>query len=167
MFSLCDGVTKAYGVSNQSYNWNVQLRTIRVVAVPGCGFFDKSRGSLENVIVTQNGYIRFAFCKGDSTFDYVVGKMQQLVNVIGRLKFLSVNERIYCRNVTISFNSNVIKWPPIVTLGMLLPHARGLGFKPRRGGFPSGAKKKWGLSPKAKVRVLHTAQLDVTVSSNH
>nr|GEX27851.1 putative reverse transcriptase domain-containing protein [Tanacetum cinerariifolium] len=33
----------------------------------------------------------------------------------------------------------------------LLPHARGLGFKPRRGGFPSGAKKKWGLSPKAKV----------------
>nr|GEZ96456.1 putative reverse transcriptase domain-containing protein [Tanacetum cinerariifolium] len=30
-----------------------------------------------------------------------------------------------------------------------------------------GAKKEWGLSPKAKVRVLHTAQLDVTVSSNH
>nr|GEX18753.1 integrase, catalytic region, zinc finger, CCHC-type, peptidase aspartic, catalytic [Tanacetum cinerariifolium] len=29
-------------------------------------------------------------------------------------------------------------------------------------GFPSGAKKEWGLSPKAKVRVLHTAQLDVT-----
>nr|GEZ30949.1 zinc finger, CCHC-type [Tanacetum cinerariifolium] len=44
---------------------------------------------------------------------------------------------------------------------------RGLGFKPRRGGFPSGAKKEWSLSPKAKVRVLHTAQLDVTVSSNH
>nr|GEV36695.1 retrovirus-related Pol polyprotein from transposon TNT 1-94 [Tanacetum cinerariifolium] len=50
----------------------------------------------------------------------------------------------------------------MVTLGRLLPHARGLGFKPRRGGFPSGAKKEWGLSPKAKVRVLHTAQLDVT-----
>nr|GFB00819.1 hypothetical protein [Tanacetum cinerariifolium] len=48
------------------------------------------------------------------------------------------------------------------TLGRLLPHARGLGFKSRRGGFPSGAKKEWGLSPKAKVRVLHTAQLDVT-----
>nr|GEY19680.1 protein ALP1-like [Tanacetum cinerariifolium] len=58
-------------------------------------------------------------------------------------------------------------WPPRVTLGRLLPHARGLEFKPRRGGFPSGAKKEWGLSPKAKVRVLHTAQLDVTVSSNH
>nr|GEU46383.1 reverse transcriptase domain-containing protein [Tanacetum cinerariifolium] len=29
-------------------------------------------------------------------------------------------------------------------------------------GFPLGAKKEWGLSPKAKVRVLHTAQLDVT-----
>nr|GFA79338.1 EID1-like F-box protein 3 [Tanacetum cinerariifolium] len=41
---------------------------------------------------------------------------------------------------------------------------RGLGFKPRRGGFPSGAKKEWGLSPKAKVRVLYTAQLNVTVS---
>ncbi|GJV56010.1 ubiquitin carboxyl-terminal hydrolase 2-like protein [Tanacetum coccineum] len=58
-------------------------------------------------------------------------------------------------------------WPPRVTLGRLLPHARGLGFKPRRGGFPSGAKKEWGLSSRAKVRVLHTAQLDVTVSSNH
>nr|GEZ40490.1 hypothetical protein [Tanacetum cinerariifolium] len=54
------------------------------------------------------------------------------------------------------------KWPPRVTLGRLLPHARGLGFKTRCGGFPSGAKKEWGLSPKAKVRVLHTAQLDVT-----
>nr|GEX49826.1 hypothetical protein [Tanacetum cinerariifolium] len=55
-----------------------------------------------------------------------------------------------------------MRWPPKVTLGRLLPHARGLGFKPRRGGFPSGAKKEWGLSPKVKVRVLHTAQLDVT-----
>nr|GEX80527.1 hypothetical protein [Tanacetum cinerariifolium] len=57
----------------------------------------------------------------------------------------------------------LLRWPPRVTLGRLLPHARGLGFKPRRGGFPSGAKKEWGLSPKAKVRVLYTAQLDVTV----
>nr|GEU66794.1 mitogen-activated protein kinase 15 [Tanacetum cinerariifolium] len=55
-----------------------------------------------------------------------------------------------------------LRWPPRVTLGRLLPHARGFGFKPRRGGLPSGAKKEWGLSPKAKVRVLHTAQLDVT-----
>nr|GEY63523.1 hypothetical protein [Tanacetum cinerariifolium] len=53
-------------------------------------------------------------------------------------------------------------WPPRVTLGRLLPHARGLGFKPGRGSFPSGAKKEWNLSPKAKVRVLHTAHLDVT-----
>nr|GEU78411.1 hypothetical protein [Tanacetum cinerariifolium] len=43
----------------------------------------------------------------------------------------------------------------------LLPHAKGLGFKHRREGFPSGAKKMR-LSTKAKVRVLHTAQLDVT-----
>nr|GEX48325.1 hypothetical protein [Tanacetum cinerariifolium] len=50
----------------------------------------------------------------------------------------------------------------MVTLGRLLPHARGLEFKPRRGGFPSGAKKEWGLSPKANVRVLHIAQLDVS-----
>nr|GEY01501.1 hypothetical protein [Tanacetum cinerariifolium] len=57
---------------------------------------------------------------------------------------------------------NKLRWPPRVTLGRLLPHARGLGFKPRREGFPSGAKKEWGLSSKAKVRVLHTAQLDVT-----
>nr|GEZ40370.1 hypothetical protein [Tanacetum cinerariifolium] len=52
----------------------------------------------------------------------------------------------------------------MVTLGRFLPHARGLGFKPRRWGFPSGAKKEWGLSPKAKVRVLHAAQLDVTLN---
>nr|GEV53355.1 hypothetical protein [Tanacetum cinerariifolium] len=58
--------------------------------------------------------------------------------------------------------STFFPWPPRVTLGRLLPHARGLEFKPRRGGFPSGAKKEWGLSPKANVRVLHTAQLDVT-----
>nr|GEY31517.1 hypothetical protein [Tanacetum cinerariifolium] len=56
---------------------------------------------------------------------------------------------------------------PRVTLGRLLPHARGLEFKPRRRGFPSGAKKEWGLSPKAKVRVLHTAQLDVTDKGGH
>nr|GEY92436.1 ribonuclease H-like domain-containing protein [Tanacetum cinerariifolium] len=42
------------------------------------------------------------------------------------------------------------KWPPRITLGRLLPHARGLGFKPRRGGFPSGAKKEWGLSRRRK-----------------
>nr|GEX72843.1 protein DETOXIFICATION 45, chloroplastic [Tanacetum cinerariifolium] len=58
-----------------------------------------------------------------------------------------------------------LRWPPRITLGRLLPHARGLGFKPRRGVFPSGAKKEWGLSPKAKVRVLHTAQLDVTTAN--
>nr|GEY61949.1 hypothetical protein [Tanacetum cinerariifolium] len=55
----------------------------------------------------------------------------------------------------------------IIKFQQLLPHARGLEFKLRRGGFPSGAKKEWALSPKANVRVLHTAQLDVTVSSNH
>nr|GEV86071.1 copia protein [Tanacetum cinerariifolium] len=55
-----------------------------------------------------------------------------------------------------------VRWPPRVTLGRLLPHASGLGFKPRRESFPSGAKKEWDLSPKAKVRVLHTAQVDVT-----
>nr|GEV68281.1 reverse transcriptase domain-containing protein [Tanacetum cinerariifolium] len=72
-------------------------------------------------------------------------------------------ESAYFMNILIC---NILKkLPPRVTLGRLLPHARGLGFKPRRGGFPSGAKKEWGLSPKAKVRVLHTAQLDVTVKA--
>nr|GEV32673.1 hypothetical protein [Tanacetum cinerariifolium] len=70
------------------------------------------------------------------------------------------------RNCQSKSNDSFTKWPPRVTLRKLLPYARGLGFKPRRGGFPSGAKKKWGLSSKAKVRVLHTTQLDVTVSSN-
>nr|GEU40946.1 hypothetical protein [Tanacetum cinerariifolium] len=64
--------------------------------------------------------------------------------------------------LTLSAGFLVFVWPPRVTLGRLLPHARGFGFKPRRGGFPSGAKKEGGLSPKAKVRVLYTAQLNVT-----
>nr|GEY82319.1 hypothetical protein [Tanacetum cinerariifolium] len=38
--------------------------------------------------------------------------------------------------------TQVDRWPPRVTLERLLPHARGLGFKPRYGGFPSGAKKE-------------------------
>nr|GEY75353.1 proline-rich receptor-like protein kinase PERK9 [Tanacetum cinerariifolium] len=54
----------------------------------------------------------------------------------------------------------------LVTLRRLLPHARGLGLKLRCGVFPSEAKKEWGLSPKANVRVLHTAQLDVTVKED-
>ncbi|GJU08959.1 hypothetical protein Tco_1125389 [Tanacetum coccineum] len=43
-----------------------------------------------------------------------------------------------------------LRWPPRVTVGRLLPHVRGLGFEPHREGFPSGAKKEWGLSPKTK-----------------
>ncbi|GJR49724.1 hypothetical protein Tco_1400245 [Tanacetum coccineum] len=64
-----------------------------------------------------------------------------------------------------SYDSDILselRWPPMISLGRLLPHVRGLGFKPRREGFPSGAKKEWGLSLKAKVQVLHTSQLDVT-----
>ncbi|GKD23628.1 hypothetical protein Tco_1225331 [Tanacetum coccineum] len=38
-------------------------------------------------------------------------------------------------------------------------------FESNRAGFPSRAKKEWSLSPDAKVRVLHTVQLYVTVSS--
>ncbi|GJU07181.1 hypothetical protein Tco_1123611 [Tanacetum coccineum] len=49
----------------------------------------------------------------------------------------------------------------------VLPHARGLGFEPHRGVFLRERKEECGLSPKTEVQVLHTAQLDVTVSSNH
>nr|GEU99328.1 G-type lectin S-receptor-like serine/threonine-protein kinase LECRK3 [Tanacetum cinerariifolium] len=60
-----------------------------------------------------------------------------------------------------------IATPPRPTSTWLLPHARGLGYEPHRGGFPLGAKNEWGLSPKVNVLVLNTAQLDVTVSSKH
>nr|GEV50229.1 hypothetical protein [Tanacetum cinerariifolium] len=76
--------------------------------------------------------------------------MHTLKNKVDGIKLLRFNHLGY------------LGWPPRVTLGRLLPHARGLGFKPRRGVFPLGAKNEWGLSPKAKVRVLHTVQLDVT-----
>ncbi|GJW76462.1 hypothetical protein Tco_0138144 [Tanacetum coccineum] len=59
-----------------------------------------------------------------------------------------------------------LRWPPKVTLGRLLPHARGLGFKPRRGGFPSGAKKEWGLSPKAKKRARRVSFVENTTVFN-
>nr|GEX72132.1 hypothetical protein [Tanacetum cinerariifolium] len=53
-----------------------------------------------------------------------------------------------------------LRWPPRKTLGRLLPHAGGLGFDPLREGFPSGAKKEGSLSPKTKVRVLHTGKIE-------
>nr|GEX72092.1 probable aldo-keto reductase 2 [Tanacetum cinerariifolium] len=42
-------------------------------------------------------------------------------------------------------------WYWCLKMNLLSLDTRGLGFKPRRGGFPSGAKKEWGLSPKAKM----------------
>ncbi|GKA98392.1 ataxia telangiectasia mutated family protein [Tanacetum coccineum] len=45
----------------------------------------------------------------------------------------------------------LLLWPPRVTLGRLLPHERGLEFKPRREGFSLGAKKERSLPPKAKI----------------
>nr|GEU80922.1 cyclin A/B/D/E [Tanacetum cinerariifolium] len=54
-------------------------------------------------------------------------------------------KRLVRRHALASENKLKAVWPPRVTLGRLLPHARGLGFKPRRGGFPSGAKNEWGL----------------------
>nr|GEU44492.1 DNA-directed DNA polymerase [Tanacetum cinerariifolium] len=58
--------------------------------------------------------------------------------------------------------SKQLRWPPRVTLGRLLPHARGLGFKPRRGGFLSGAKKEWGLSSKAKTKTVENGDFSFT-----
>nr|GEZ01286.1 putative Gag-polypeptide of LTR copia-type [Tanacetum cinerariifolium] len=51
----------------------------------------------------------------------------------------------------------IITGPEIFNAGMEM-----FILKPRVKNFEWGAKKEWGLSPKAKVRVLHTAQLDVT-----
>ncbi|GJS69601.1 tryptophan synthase beta chain 2, chloroplastic [Tanacetum coccineum] len=65
-----------------------------------------------------------------------------------------------------SSHLGLLRWPPKVTVRRLLPHAKG-GFESHREGFHSGAKKEWGLSLKEKVRVLHTTQKDVTMSSNH
>lgn len=64
------------------------IKQAGVVAVPGCGFFHKSRDSSENVMSYHKRYIRFAFCKGDTTLTSAVDKMQQLVDASGRLKFL-------------------------------------------------------------------------------
>nr|GEW68320.1 hypothetical protein [Tanacetum cinerariifolium] len=50
-------------------------------------------------------------------------------------------------------------------LGEVLPHARGLGFKPCRRGFPSGVKKEWGLSLKAKIFEQVRINLDIPVKA--
>nr|GEW34872.1 DNA-directed DNA polymerase [Tanacetum cinerariifolium] len=95
--------------------------------------------------------------KGHHGPNYTAKKVENFCNGMKCLKIPSKFARF------LMYGASILRWPPRVTLGRLLPHARGLRFKPRRGGFPSGAKKEWGLSPKANVRVLHTAQLDVTV----
>ncbi|GKD74559.1 ribonuclease H-like domain-containing protein [Tanacetum coccineum] len=66
-----------------------------------------------------------------------------------KLPKVKSNFSILCCHMSKSVWHN--RWTLRVTLRRLLPHARGLGFKPRRGGFPSGEKKEWGLSPKAKI----------------
>nr|GEZ14395.1 hypothetical protein [Tanacetum cinerariifolium] len=92
-----------------------------------------------------------------------IGNTSGLSNVSAYVQ-RELDRRTHDRFTKIGLLTARRRWPPRVTLGRLLPHARGLGFKPRRRGFPSGAKKEWGLSPKANVRVLHTAKLDVTGS---
>nr|GEX54246.1 hypothetical protein CTI12_AA572790 [Tanacetum cinerariifolium] len=67
---------------------------------------------------------------------------------------LDCNRQKYKEVVTVTLLK--FRRPSRVTLGKLLPHARGLGFKPRHGGFPSGAKNECGLSSKAKVRLIES-----------
>nr|GEV17173.1 reverse transcriptase domain-containing protein [Tanacetum cinerariifolium] len=63
--------------------------------------------------------------------------------IISTLKFRNVpNDVIKLMMFPFSFEGSASVWPPRVTLGRLLPHARGLGFKPRREDFPSRAKKE-------------------------
>nr|GEV63221.1 hypothetical protein [Tanacetum cinerariifolium] len=73
-----------------------------------------------------------------------------------RMEYLEQTEK----ELHIDFNKSLQEQNPMDELNELANKKR--KRTDRHGGFPSGAKKKWGLSPKAKVRVLHTAQLDVT-----
>nr|GEY90195.1 hypothetical protein [Tanacetum cinerariifolium] len=61
-------------------------------------------------------------------------KGRSVLSIIGSLVFPA---SIYYICLCALSASPRTKWPPRVTLGRLLPHARGLGFKPRREGFPS------------------------------
>nr|GEV06198.1 RNA-directed DNA polymerase, eukaryota, reverse transcriptase zinc-binding domain protein [Tanacetum cinerariifolium] len=88
---------------------------------------------------------------------------EQMLALMHRFADRFMDRRVEINNLIVLHDHPLIDY---VTLGRLLPRVRGLGFKPRREGFPSKVKKKWGLSPKAKVRVLHTAQLDVTEERN-
>lgn len=65
------------------------IKQAGVVAVPGCGFFHTSQASEKSQSVSyQNRCIRFAFCKSDATLAAAAQKISQLVDEVGRLKFL-------------------------------------------------------------------------------
>ncbi|GJZ17845.1 ribonuclease H-like domain-containing protein [Tanacetum coccineum] len=83
----------------------------------------------------------------DNSFN---GKNVQ-TNMAGSNQHMTYTDKELDNVYDISHLEIKLKWPPRKTLGRLLPHAGGLGFEPLRGSFPSGAKKEWGLSPKAKV----------------
>nr|GEW68563.1 hypothetical protein [Tanacetum cinerariifolium] len=93
--------------------------------------------------ILRNGYSVLTSCT-------VLVIMEYLVNISKRRPFWSLNEdilKITTLKTNTSYPSRKIRriracTHQRVTLGRLLPHARGLGFKPRRRGFPSGAKKE-------------------------
>nr|GEX40964.1 transcription factor DYT1 [Tanacetum cinerariifolium] len=133
----------------------------------------KKWGIESEVVVTHIDenklWVKIVFEKKLGGFTKLIEALSMLGIELVDISVTTMKGAVLVTSCIVGMNGRVLvatqlRWPPKVTLGRLLPHARGLGFKPRHGGFPSGAKKEWGLSPKAKVRVLHTAQLDVTIS---
>nr|GEW18775.1 hypothetical protein [Tanacetum cinerariifolium] len=127
------------------------LRFLQAVAKAHSGLVEDEAWKLFNSIANEHGD-------------------QPLLNIQGYIlcspltdKFMDFNPRVEFahRMALISDDIYKLRWPPSVTLRRLLPHARGLGFKPRRGGFPSGAKKKWGLSLRRSKPAVHSLEVEI------
>nr|GEZ46991.1 zinc finger, CCHC-type [Tanacetum cinerariifolium] len=73
----------------------------------------------------------------------ILGCAGSLKANLWHMEALLTTEAGYITFTEVLGNLGQLRWPPMVILGRLLPHAKGLGFKPRHGGLPSGAKKEW------------------------
>lgn len=64
------------------------IKQAEVVAVPGRGFFHQVSEKLQTNVCYQERYIRFAYCKSNSTLKAAAQKIKRLVDERGKLDFL-------------------------------------------------------------------------------
>nr|GEV75232.1 reverse transcriptase domain-containing protein [Tanacetum cinerariifolium] len=98
-------------------------------------------------------HLEYTFLEGDDKFPVIIAKDLRVEEKTALITVLKSHKRAIAwklsdikdhRPIVKETKYHLSELAQMATKGNL--HARGLGFKPRRGGFPSGAKKEWGLS---------------------